>query len=807
MSYDARDAIENGNILDLLDYHSLGVHYICSLTDKPNSPWYINYIANSVKKLLGRDASYYLDKSTSTLEEVIHPDDLKRVHHIHSTAIAFNDSWEVEYRIIHSDGTIRWIVENGKMTHDKSGNLRIVAYLYDSTERKEREIRKAQLDRISKEIIFGTDLKAVLQNVLEILLEVFNCDRAWLLTPLDPSSSEYTVKIMRTTEKFYLPEGMKVPMDDQTSDLMQKTLNAEAPIKFYASKAPFVPENLVKHFNIKSQLITSIKPKIGHNWMFGLHHCKDEKIWSDDEIIYFEEIANRITETLNSFLFSDELRKTKSYLSSIFNSMPSVLIGVDINHIVTHWNSEAEQYCDILRSKALGNVVEHLIPRLTSECASIQKAIHTRTEQCHYNSEYICDNEVTFENITVYPVIIAEQVAGVVIRIDDVTEEHTLARQVNQSRKMEAIGQLAGGVAHDFNNMLGGILGAAEMLKLDISDEDPDQIQFLDIIINSSSRAADLTRKLLTFSRKGQVVSVPVSVHDILADSVALLNRTIDKNSSISVTTNATDASIIGDHSAIQNSLMNLAINASHAMPDGGTISFLTENVHLNKLQCRQSNSPITPGDYIKVTVSDSGTGIPADVITKIFEPFFTTKERGKGTGLGLAAVYGTIQEHSGDIAVSSIVGVGTQFEIYLPLSKNIIEKAEKHSSMSPNCSGRILFVDDEEIIRTIGTTLLRKMGYTVTVCDNGTKALDLFKKSKEPFDLVISDMIMPDMGGSELFYKLKELDKNCKVLIASGYIKDHSLDELNANGLKGFIQKPFTFSKLSSSVLSSMNG
>ncbi len=807
MSFTPNDAIENGNILDLLDYHSLGVHYICSLTDNPSSPWYVSYMANSVQTLLGHHASYFLNKSKSVLEEAIHPDDVQRVRHTHSTASAFNDSWEVEFRIICNDGTIRWVVENGKMTHDRSGDLRIVAYLYDNTERKQKAIREAQLNRISKEIIFGSDLKEILQNVLQILLDVFQCDRAWLLTPLDPSSEEYTVEIMRTTADYFLPEGIKIPMDTETSKLMKITLQSDAPTAFYTSQDPRVPQMLIDGFSIKSQLLTSIKPKMGHYWMFGLHSCINEKKWSDDEVHYFEEISTRITETLNSFLFCDELHKTKSYLSNIFNSMPSALIGINTDSIVTHWNSEAETYCNILRPNALRKMVEHLLPRLTSERESIQKAIETRTEQCHFNSEYILNNEVKYENITIYPVIIAEQVAGVVIRIDDVTEEHNLTRQVNQSRKMEAVGQLAGGVAHDFNNMLGGILGAAEMLKLDIPADQVDHIQYLDIIINSSTRAAELTSKLLTFSRKGQVLSAPVSIHEILTDSVALLNRTIDKNSSISVVTNASESAIIGDHSALQNTFMNLAINASHAMPNGGTISFLTENVYLNALQCTQSNSSIIPGDYIKITVSDTGCGIPAAVMTKIFEPFFTTKEQGKGTGLGLAAVYGTIQEHSGDITVTSVVGVGTQFEIYLPLTETAATETDNHKSLPLNGNGTILFVDDEESIRTIGTTLLRKMGYTVTVCDNGSKALDLFKTSEEPFDLVISDMIMPDMGGSELFYKLKEIDENCKVLIASGYIKDQSLAELNASGLKGFIQKPFTYSKLSSSIQSSMNG
>jgi len=804
MSHSQQYTIENSTILDLLDSHSLGVNYICSVANENPLSWQVNYIANSVEELTGNCASHYINNTTDTIEECIHPLDIQNVQQIHSTAVSNNDPWEVEFRIKHRDGSIKWIVENGKVTYDQSGELRIVAYLFDNTERKTKEIREAQLNQISKEIIFGTDLKVVLQNILEILLTVFDCDRAWLLTPLDPKSEEYDVQIMRTTEEFFLPEGLTIPMDEQTAELMQITLDSPEPVRFYTSQEPKVPTLLTEAFQIKSQLITSIQPKIGSNMMFGMHHCRTEKIWSSDELYFFNKISTRITETLNSFLFSEELNRTQSHLSNIFNSMPSTLIGVTRDQIITHWNREAEKSFSIQRTDAIGKQLFTIIPRLKAEKEAISLAVSSKVEQKCVNREYKKDGETHYENITIYPVIANEEIDEIIIRIDDITKEYELEEQLNQSRKMEAIGQLAGGIAHDFNNMLGGIVGAAEMLKFDMDQFTTEDQEFIRIILNSATKAADLTSKLLTFGRKRNTVFTTECVHQIISDSVGLLNRTINKNIKIEVHSRAEQSSIIADCSAIQNCFLNLAINASHAMHDGGMITFITENVVLSDTYCTKSSFDITPGNYIKIGIYDTGEGISENILAKIFEPFFTTKEVGKGTGLGLAAVYGTIQEHFGEITVSTSVGKGTKFNIHLPSTVTGISEINEHP-LPPTGTGRILLVDDEDIILITGKSFLVKMGYTVSVCNNPHTALDLFTNSAEPFDLVITDLIMPEMSGAELFLELQKIDPACKVLIASGFTKEQSLEKLKECGDVDFVQKPFTYSQLGSIVDESM--
>ena len=377
-------------------------------------------------------------------------------------------------------------------------------------------------------------------------------------------------------------------------------------------------------------------------------------------------------------------------------------------------------------------------------------------------------------------------------------EKTILQEQLNHSRKMDAIGQLAGGIAHDFNNMLAGIMGSAQLLKLPTRNLDEKSIRYVDMILRASTRAANLTAKLLAFGRKGKINSTPVNIDKIIKDTVDLLRQTIDKKIEIEIIKETLNNSVIGDNSALQNAFINLGINASHAMKNGGKLTFLTKNINLDNFYCEASPFQIEPGNYIEIEIRDTGTGINSKNLKKIFEPFFTTKEQGEGTGLGLAAVYGTVQAHHGSIIVYSEIGKGTVFHIYLPLSEEIVKNETITEKILTEASGQILLVDDEELIRITGKHVLEEMGFNVLIAENGEEAVKLFTKKKNEIDLVIMDMIMPKMNGSDAFYLMKKIDPECKIVISSGFTKDENLNELRKNGLAGFIPKPFSSIELS---------
>jgi len=378
-------------------------------------------------------------------------------------------------------------------------------------------------------------------------------------------------------------------------------------------------------------------------------------------------------------------------------------------------------------------------------------------------------------------------------------EKAKLTEQLHQSQKMEAVGQLAGGVAHDFNNALGGIMGAIELLKSGALSTEESQ-EYFDMILTAADRAADLTKKLLTFSRKGAKVSSAVDCFRLVNESAELLKHTINKNIAIHVENRATHTSVIGDDSLIHNALMNMGINASHAMPDGGALTFTLENSELDAEYCEVSPFDITPGEYLEITIRDTGTGMSPDVQSRIFEPFYTTKEAGKGTGLGMAAVYGTVQEHGGSILVYSELGRGTVFHIYLPVFSHTPPQAIESRPIVSD-SGTILIIDDEELIRSTASAMLRSMGYRVILATNGLEGVETFTETKDEIDLIILDMIMPIMGGREAFAKLREIDPTIPIVLSSGFSKEGDLEAMSAQGISGFLQKPFRRDELAEMV------
>ena len=367
--------------------------------------------------------------------------------------------------------------------------------------------------------------------------------------------------------------------------------------------------------------------------------------------------------------------------------------------------------------------------------------------------------------------------------------------RLRQTQKMEAIGQLAGGIAHDFNNMLSGIMGCAGLLENKLPEDSP-HLKYISMINDSAARAAELAAQLLSFSRKQALLVSKTDVHSVILDSIAILENTIDKRITIHTELEARRFIVEGEYSQLQTIFINLGINASHAMPDGGDLSFYTKVIKVDHNWSGEDDSAFAPeSDHIEISVVDTGCGMSPEILTHIFEPFFTTKRLGEGTGLGLASVYGIIQQHKGMITADSVVGEGSQFKILLPLADEadeLHEPVEYDTSALTAGTGTILVVDDEKVLRFILERILVDCGYQVVLAENGREAIDIYKKQADSIDLVVCDMVMPEMDGYECFLKLKSMNPEIKFMIASGFTKDNSIDELKRKGLNGFIKKPF---------------
>jgi signal transduction histidine kinase len=397
--------------------------------------------------------------------------------------------------------------------------------------------------------------------------------------------------------------------------------------------------------------------------------------------------------------------------------------------------------------------------------------------------------------------------AGVTFTAIDITsqkqaekEKEQIEAQYRQAQKVEAIGQLAGGVAHDLNNMLTPIIAYSDLLLIDIAQNDPARMK-LEQILKAGNLARDLVRQLLAFSRRQTLEYKPLDLNQALRDFELLLSRTIRENIEINILSFSDVAPVMADIGQIEQVIINLAINAADSMPDGGKLTIETLPVTIDA-EYKESHPGAQPGRYIMLAVSDTGHGIDEETRANIFEPFFSTKGE-EGTGLGLSTVYGIVKQHNGNIWVYSEVGHGTTFKIYLPVSESarIEESQVSKTPVDIRGSETILIVEDNEQVANIAQEILTLYGYKIKAAKSGTEALKICAVENTPIDLLLTDVIMPEIDGKELAKKMLDVHQNLKVLYMSGYtsnvIAHHGV--LDA-GIQ-FIQKPFNPEKLAKKV------
>jgi two-component system cell cycle sensor histidine kinase/response regulator CckA len=387
--------------------------------------------------------------------------------------------------------------------------------------------------------------------------------------------------------------------------------------------------------------------------------------------------------------------------------------------------------------------------------------------------------------------------------VRDITDQKDMEASLQQAQKMEAIGTLAGGIAHDFNNLLMGIQGSSSLMMME-ADPYHSSYDHLKNIEQCVKRATNLTRQLLGYARGGKYEVKPIDVNQIIRTISDMFGRT-KKEIFITTEYQNDNWTVDADHTQIEQVLLNLLVNSSQAMFRGGSLYLKTENVHLTRPLVSHHNVP--PGRYVKITVKDTGCGMEESIRRRVFEPFFSTKQRGEGTGLGLASTYGIIRNHGGFITVDSIKDLGTTFTLFLPASQK--KAVENHPAPQQvfSGSGTVLLVDDEDMMLVVGRKMLEKLGYRVLTADTGQRAIDLFNRHRGQIKLVILDMIMPELSGSDTFDRLKEIDPSITVLLSSGYSIDGQARQILDRGCNGFIQKPFDLQAFSEKIRHMLDG
>jgi PAS domain S-box-containing protein len=373
-------------------------------------------------------------------------------------------------------------------------------------------------------------------------------------------------------------------------------------------------------------------------------------------------------------------------------------------------------------------------------------------------------------------------------------ERAQIEEQLRQSQKMEAIGQLAGGVAHDFNNLLTAIQGYADLILLDLRATDPIRGE-VEEIRRASERAASLTQQLLAFSRKQLIAPVALDLNQVIADSARMLGRLIGEDIELTFTPADGLRWILADPHQLDQILVNLAVNARDAMPDGGSLLIATHNVELTEVP-----PGIEPGAYVSVVVSDTGCGMDTATQARIFEPFFTTKARGKGTGLGLATVYGIVKQSQGAIEVCSQPGCGTTFSIYFPAADRPARAVPRGTPRGRGGTETILLVEDEAVVRQMVCQILTQRGYSVISVEDAERAIELCANRTGAIDLLLTDLVLPRINGRELYDRLQRVLPALKILYMSGYTEDQVSHRRISEG-SAFLSKPFGVEQLASKV------
>jgi len=538
------------------------------------------------------------------------------------------------------------------------------------------------------------------------------------------------------------------------------------------------------------------------------HRRKDGRVFPIEISVGVLELENEkyalaIDRDITERKLAEQALRESEQSSRLLIEQAPIGIGIMQDGVLTNVNP---QFLKIFGYDSMHEVLGHPVEDFYSpeDRALITQRRKDRLSEkplpMHYEVKGLKKNGESFD-LEVWPTVVDyEGKPAILTFCADMSETKSLRSQLLQAQKMEAIGTLAGGVAHDFNNLLQIALGYSELLLVGKHPDHPDY-RNLHTINASAKRGAKLVQRLMVFSRKGDTKPRPLNLNHEVAQVKKLLERTIPKMIAIELSLESWLPVINADPVQVEQILLNLAINAKDAMPEaGGKLTIETRNITLDEEYSRV-HLQAKPGHYVMLSVEDTGHGMSQETMQHIFEPFFTTKG-GKGTGLGLAMVYGIMKQHEGFISCYSEPSHGTTFRIYFPVvSTELEEDSEQDSAVPQGGSETILLVDDEEFLCDMGSQLLTRAGYTVLTATNGRKALDLYRKERIDISLVILDLIMPEMGGKECFQELVNINPKVKVILCSGFLSNGTAEEARVFGVRGSVEKPYNMRKLLETV------
>ncbi len=569
------------------------------------------------------------------------------------------------------------------------------------------------------------------------------------------------------------------------------------PISGFDNSAPYKSSIIIK--NLISQPIFSEEKRL----IGTMYLANKPEGFTEEDITLLKVITADASILLDKTKKLVELKRFKQLIEEAYD----VIVITDKEGKIIYVNKSFEKVTGYKKYEAIGNKPS-ILKSGYHDLIFYKNLWETITKGDTWKGEFINkrkDGELYYESATIFPVIHENDISYVAIK-RDITQEKKLYEQLVRSQKMEAIGTLAGGIAHDFNNILTGIMGYSDILLNMVKEGDP-FYKPVKIINDAANRGANIVKKILTITKKERLEKISTNINQIIRESLDIIERSFPKNIEIILNLDENLPITMLDPSQISQVIMNLSINAKDAMPNGGKLIIKTSTVGSENGVSNGIKSDCD-AKFIKLSISDTGVGMDRDIQKKIFDPFFTTKETGKGSGLGLYIAHSIINNHGGYINLYSEPNIGTTFNIYIPIVKsNEIPQASQTDDLKGQ--GTILVIDDEENVRELCIDLLTPLGYKVLLAKDGFEGIRIFRENKEEISLVILDMIMPKMGGYDVFQSLRNIRQDVPILISSGYSDSGyaGIENLLKEGACGFVQKPFSRQSIGLAIKKILSG
>jgi len=662
------------------------------------------------------------------------------------------------------------------------------------------------MERVDRAIRLAPDLDQLLPDALDTALDIFECDRAWLIYPCDPGSPSWRVPMERTRPEW--PGALALAVGDiptvpDTAEAFTQALEAGGPVR-YDPEALELPADATR-FDVQSQVTVAVHPKVGKPWLLGLHICREPRIWTGSSLRIFQEFGRRMADALTSALTLRDLRESEARFRTLVEHAPEAIVVLDVElgrfvdanpNAVALFGHDREALLQLGPADISAGGGDEPTPSTLADV--VQRAVSGEAPVFEWTFVDAAGMPIPCE------VRLVRLVAGdrQLIRgsITDIRERKQLEAQLRQAQKMEALGMLAGGVAHDFNNLLVAIIGHGEMLAAGLGPESG-LAHHAGAIAEAGSRAAQLVSQLLAFSRKQVLAPRIIDLNQVMNDTASLLRRLLGETVELQLDLFSDPVVIQADVTQIEQVVVNLATNARDAMPGGGTLTIATSCRPAKDVSDRAT---CAAGRVAVLEVGDSGTGIEPEVLERIFEPFFTTKELDRGTGLGLSTVYGIVKQSGGELRVTSTPGQGSTFSVLLPAAEGEIDPRVSEDGESEVVGGgeTILVVEDDPHVAAVVTQVLRRYGYVIHQASDGEDALRrVHELGDEHIDLLMTDVVMPRMGGAELAVVLRATQPGLRILYCSGYADDALHRESAGDPLVAHLQKPFPSERLARAV------